>query len=508
MDAPSNEMGLLAQLMDAGVIAAVPLRPDEVPGRDGCALVVALMRSQTFAALSRQPLSTRELDLLARSRSPTAVMLLTARLCEHRTLRPDTEWRAGWRVALRDASLLEPTADDVPNARASPFTRTYRAERNICLGNGRGRCRLRFLLARVEAERDDAGEDANDDYNDGNGGAVDDDDDSYGPMHAARTVSAARGNLQPIDAETQVYQMSTDMGIFFRRMGVSSLVDFRNSLAETLRARGTGDGAGDGAALGDFVARRMSAPEVAVLACEYTKIAAAELRAFAGAMAVRTVSSAAWRAELEWTRALRRRERGLSSVPREDGTGVLYDAPTALRAFLSLYEPPGAAAASTVDEIEALHARIASLESELCLANARLVAGGGTTSTANNGMAASCSLQGGSSSGGSSGEQQHRQQQHTPPRADRDRRPAKTPKKSRGFSEEPPLSARIQVQSTNPKQPGSKCHARYELYKDARTVREYLQRGGSRGDLAHDLRRSFVRFAAPANDGDSDSDSS
>jgi hypothetical protein len=377
----SNEMRTLARLVHHGVIAAVPLRPDEVSGRGGCAIVVALMRASSFAALSRRPLSDRELDLLARSRSPSAVALLAARVVEYRVLQPNAEWSAAWRHALRDADALEPTVDEVSHARASPFTGTYRAERNICLGNGRGGCRLRSLLARlgaIDGAPSTLGDTAVDDD------AYDDDDDAhnpdhpsnaaartYGPLHAARTVDAARGKLEPIGAATPLYRMSTDTSAFFACVGVNGLIEFREGLSSALKSEGALE-------LSEFVANRLSAPEVAVLACECSMLSEDDRSAFEARLACSSTARAArsaWRAEINWSNVLRRRERGLRAVPCEEDRGVLYDAPTALCAFVILHKPDSApAAANVAGAPDALQARIASLESELAATNAQIEA--------------------------------------------------------------------------------------------------------------------------------------
>ena len=37
-------------------------------------------------------------------------------------------------------------------------------------------------------------------------------------------------------------------------------------------------------------------------------------------------------------------------------------------------------------------------------------------------------------------------------------------------------------------------HLRYEIYKSATTLREVMRKGGSRGDIAHDVQKGFVKF--------------
>ena len=53
-------------------------------------------------------------------------------------------------------------------------------------------------------------------------------------------------------------------------------------------------------------------------------------------------------------------------------------------------------------------------------------------------------------------------------------------------------AARIRVQQENPKRPGSKSHARFELYKSAKTKGEYLALGGTSGDFTYDVDQGFV----------------
>lgn len=47
------------------------------------------------------------------------------------------------------------------------------------------------------------------------------------------------------------------------------------------------------------------------------------------------------------------------------------------------------------------------------------------------------------------------------------------------------LDLPVEVQATNPKTPGTQGHARYEKYKAARTMREFLELGGSKTDLRY-----------------------
>ena len=51
---------------------------------------------------------------------------------------------------------------------------------------------------------------------------------------------------------------------------------------------------------------------------------------------------------------------------------------------------------------------------------------------------------------------------------------------------------RIRMCQVNPKRKGSASRGRYEKYKSAQTVREYLSLGGSRADIRHDERHGFL----------------
>ena len=46
----------------------------------------------------------------------------------------------------------------------------------------------------------------------------------------------------------------------------------------------------------------------------------------------------------------------------------------------------------------------------------------------------------------------------------------------------------------NPKKPGSACNLRYEAYKSATTVAEFLAKGGTPADLTHDVGKGFVWY--------------
>ena len=52
----------------------------------------------------------------------------------------------------------------------------------------------------------------------------------------------------------------------------------------------------------------------------------------------------------------------------------------------------------------------------------------------------------------------------------------------------------------NPKKPGTACNLRYEAYKAATTVAEFLEKGGTPADLTHDVGKGFVWYV-DADDG-------
>ena len=66
----------------------------------------------------------------------------------------------------------------------------------------------------------------------------------------------------------------------------------------------------------------------------------------------------------------------------------------------------------------------------------------------------------------------------------------------------------LRVAAKNPKKRGSASWDRYERYKTARTVGEFLDAGGTSGDLRHDWARGYVTqaSAAPGDDTDDDFD--
>ena len=57
----------------------------------------------------------------------------------------------------------------------------------------------------------------------------------------------------------------------------------------------------------------------------------------------------------------------------------------------------------------------------------------------------------------------------------------------------------LTVRKENPKTVGSAAHARYEMYKTAKTVGEYLSLGGTRADLRYDKVDATCR--APLSEG-------
>ena len=64
----------------------------------------------------------------------------------------------------------------------------------------------------------------------------------------------------------------------------------------------------------------------------------------------------------------------------------------------------------------------------------------------------------------------------------------------------------LRVAAKNPKKRGTASWDRYERYKTARTVGEFLDRGGTPGDLRHDWARGYVTQGAPSAGGDDTDD--
>ncbi len=46
----------------------------------------------------------------------------------------------------------------------------------------------------------------------------------------------------------------------------------------------------------------------------------------------------------------------------------------------------------------------------------------------------------------------------------------------------------------NPKREGSKAHARFAKYMKAKTVGEYFELGGTKGDLKYDSEKEFIQI--------------
>jgi hypothetical protein len=49
----------------------------------------------------------------------------------------------------------------------------------------------------------------------------------------------------------------------------------------------------------------------------------------------------------------------------------------------------------------------------------------------------------------------------------------------------------------NPKRSGFKAHARFEQYFGAETVAQYLEKGGTKGDLRYDWENKFLSLQVP-----------
>ena len=71
---------------------------------------------------------------------------------------------------------------------------------------------------------------------------------------------------------------------------------------------------------------------------------------------------------------------------------------------------------------------------------------------------------------------------------------------SRGAAAAPPPMRRavadfgIGLKQSNPKLPGSKSHARYEVYKVAATRAQFRALGGTAADYEHDYRKGYVKL--------------
>lgn len=76
--------------------------------------------------------------------------------------------------------------------------------------------------------------------------------------------------------------------------------------------------------------------------------------------------------------------------------------------------------------------------------------------------------------------------------------PAPAPQRRRRAPRRPKSDPRVIVSVTpNPKQPGSKSHARYENYREGMTVSEALEAGLTSADIAHDTKKGFIVLETP-----------
>ena len=71
-----------------------------------------------------------------------------------------------------------------------------------------------------------------------------------------------------------------------------------------------------------------------------------------------------------------------------------------------------------------------------------------------------------------------------------------------------PDTVEVNFVATNPKRPGSASYRRYEAYKDATTVKEFLEKGGWRADLVHDVNKNYCALGGAAPDEREDTGSS
>jgi len=53
----------------------------------------------------------------------------------------------------------------------------------------------------------------------------------------------------------------------------------------------------------------------------------------------------------------------------------------------------------------------------------------------------------------------------------------------------------LRIQQENPKKAGSSAWRRYEKYKKAKTVKQFLKLGAVKGDLHFDMKRGYIAFA-------------
>ena len=68
----------------------------------------------------------------------------------------------------------------------------------------------------------------------------------------------------------------------------------------------------------------------------------------------------------------------------------------------------------------------------------------------------------------------------------------KSPKQKQLDTTGIPKKTRIAIQQANPKRPGTARHKRYQKYRKAKTVGEFLARGGTKADLKIDIGKGFV----------------
>ena len=61
-----------------------------------------------------------------------------------------------------------------------------------------------------------------------------------------------------------------------------------------------------------------------------------------------------------------------------------------------------------------------------------------------------------------------------------------------------PTATAVRFRRRNPKRPNTQSHARYEKYKSATTVQQFLGRGGTRADLRNDVDKGFAKLGKAA----------
>ena len=64
----------------------------------------------------------------------------------------------------------------------------------------------------------------------------------------------------------------------------------------------------------------------------------------------------------------------------------------------------------------------------------------------------------------------------------------------RSYDEDDEGARTLACLQENPKKPGTACNLRYEAYKSATTVAEFLEKGGTPADLTHDVGKGFVWY--------------